>query len=110
VSSSGVRFGSPPLTGAFDLIGEFQGGYQKTRNVSDEDVARDAGVCSRPCHMLIPAVQDFGGTSEIKIFAIARKIGYPGPNALGRSLRSGKSVPIGVMMMDKPVLAFEIRR
>ncbi len=80
---------------------------KKTRNASMKDVARAAGVSQPAVSYAYNRPSKISDAQRNEIFAIARKIGYPGPNALGRSLRSGKVGAIGVMMMDKLSLAFD---
>src|SRR5690606_24680418 len=41
-----------------------------------------------------------------KIFEVARKIGYPGPNPAARSLRRGRAGAIGVLFTDSLPYAF----
>src|SRR6267154_4595317 len=72
-----------------------------------KDVARAAGVSQPAVSYAYNRPSKISDAQRNEIFAIARKIGYPGPNALGRSLRSGKVGAIGVMMMDKLSLAFD---
>ena len=88
-------------------MGNFKVATKKTRNVSMKDVARAAGVSQPAVSYAYNRPSKISEAQRNQIFAIARKIGYPGPNALGRSLRSGKVGAIGVMMMDKLSLAFD---
>ena len=72
-----------------------------------KDVAKAAGV-SQPAVSYAYNRPDRISTNQRRhILETAERIGYGGPNALGRSLRSGKVGAIGFMMMDKLSLAFE---
>ncbi len=72
-----------------------------------KDVARAAGVSQPTVSYAYNRPAKISKTQRQHIFEIAEKIGYLGPNALGRSLRSGKVGAIGLMMMDKLSLAFD---
>ncbi|WP_417878385.1 LacI family DNA-binding transcriptional regulator [Vibrio sp.] len=74
--------------------------------VSMKDVAREAGVSQ-------PAVSyAYNGSPKISkemrehVFAVAERLGYAGPDARGRSLRSGKVGAIGLIVMDHLSYAF----
>ncbi|MBS1861551.1 MAG: substrate-binding domain-containing protein [Actinobacteria bacterium] len=41
------------------------------------------------------------------VFAVARELGYPGPSGAGRSLRTGRSGAVGVMVTDALTFALE---
>lgn len=74
--------------------------------ISMKDVALAAGV-SQPA--VSYAYNRPGKLSEAQrkhILEVAERLGYPGPNVMGRSLRSGKVGAIGLMMMDKLSYAF----
>ena len=78
-----------------------------TKRLSMKDVAKAAGV-SQPAVSYAYNRPDRISTNQRRhILETAERIGYPGPNALGRSLRSGKVGAIGFMMMDKLSLAFD---
>lgn len=71
-----------------------------------KDVAREAGVSQ-------PAVSyAYNGSPKISeemrkhVFAVAERLGYAGPDARGRSLRSGKVGAIGLIVMDHLSYAF----
>lgn len=74
--------------------------------ITMKDVALAAGVSqaavsyaySRPAKLSAGQVQH--------IMATAARLGYPGPNIVGASLRSGKLGAIGVMVMDTLAYAF----
>lgn len=75
--------------------------------VSMKDVAKAAGVSQ-------PAVSyAYSGSSKVSasqrehILSVAQKLGYPGPNVSGRSLRSGRVGAIGLVVMDQLSYAFE---
>ncbi len=74
--------------------------------VSMKDVAREAGVSQ-------PAVSyAYNGSPKISkgmrehVFAVAQRLGYAGPDARGRSLRSGRVGAIGLIVMDHLSYAF----
>lgn len=75
--------------------------------VSMKDVARAAKVSQPAVSYAYNRPSKISDAQRKRIFSIAKKIGYPGPNALGRSLRSGKVGAIGLMMMDRLSLAFD---
>jgi DNA-binding LacI/PurR family transcriptional regulator len=72
-----------------------------------KDVARAAGVSQPTVSYAYNRPAKISEAQRKHIFKIAEKMGYLGPNALGRSLRSGKVGAIGVMLMDKLSLAFD---
>ena len=74
---------------------------------SMKDVARAAGVSQPAVSYAYNHPQKISESQRKHIFETAKAIGYHGPNALGRSLRSGKIGAIGLMMMDKLSLAFD---
>lgn len=74
--------------------------------VSMKDVAREAGVSQ-------PAVSyAYNGSNKVSpamrqhIFAVAERLGYPGPNVQARSLRSGRIGAIGLIVMDQLSYAY----
>jgi DNA-binding LacI/PurR family transcriptional regulator len=77
------------------------------RKISMKDVAKAAGVSQPAVSYAYNRPSKISAAQRQHIFRVADKIGYPGPNALGRSLRSGKVGAIGLMMMDKLSLAFD---
>lgn len=72
-----------------------------------KDVAKAAGVSQPAVSYAYTRPEKLSKARRNHILETARRIGYPGPNVLGRSLRSGKICAIGLMMMDKLSLAFE---
>ena len=72
-----------------------------------KDVAKAAGVSQPAVSYAYNRPDRISQTQRRHILDTAQRIGYPGPNALGRSLRSGKVGAIGFVMMDKLSLAFE---
>jgi DNA-binding LacI/PurR family transcriptional regulator len=75
--------------------------------VSMKDVAKAAGVSQPTVSYAYNRPSKISAAQRQHILKVAAKIGYPGPNALGRSLRSGKVGAIGLIMMDKLSLAFD---
>jgi DNA-binding LacI/PurR family transcriptional regulator len=75
-------------------------------NVSMKDVARAAGVSQPAVSYAYSRPSKLSEAQRKHILETAEKLGYPGPNIMGRSLRSGKVGAIGLMMMDKLSVAF----
>ena len=78
-----------------------------TKRLSMKDVAKAAGVSQPSVSYAYNRPDRISENQRRHILETAERIGYPGPNALGASLRSGKVGAIGLMMMDKLSLAFE---
>jgi DNA-binding LacI/PurR family transcriptional regulator len=74
--------------------------------VSMKDVAVAAGVSQPAVSYAYNRPSKLSEAQRKHILEVAEKMGYAGPNVLGRSLRSGKVGAIGLMMMDKLSLAF----
>ncbi len=77
------------------------------KRLSMKDVAKAAGVSQPAVSYAYNRPDRISQNQRRHILETAERIGYGGPNALGRSLRSGKVGAIGFMMMDKLSLAFE---
>ncbi|MBD1554964.1 substrate-binding domain-containing protein [Pseudomonas sp. C2L11] len=75
-------------------------------NVSMKDVARAAGVSQPAVSYAYSRPSKLSEAQRKHILETAEKLGYPGPNIMGRSLRSGRVGAIGLMMMDKLSVAF----
>ncbi|KJZ66839.1 LacI family DNA-binding transcriptional regulator [Pseudomonas fluorescens] len=75
-------------------------------SVSMKDVALAAGVSQPAVSYAYNRPSKLSQAQREHILEVAASLGYPGPNVLGRSLRSGKIGAIGLMMMDKLSLAF----
>jgi DNA-binding LacI/PurR family transcriptional regulator len=75
--------------------------------VSMKEVAVAAGVSQPAVSYAYNRPEKLSESQRNRILEVAEKLGYPGPNAVGRSLRSGKIGAVGLMMMDKLSLAFE---
>ncbi|MFJ5295841.1 LacI family DNA-binding transcriptional regulator [Pseudomonas sp. NPDC088368] len=75
-------------------------------NVSMKDVARAAGVSQPAVSYAYSRPSKLSEAQRKHILEVAEKLGYPGPNIMGRSLRSGRVGAIGLMMMDKLSVAF----
>nr|WP_237150998.1 LacI family DNA-binding transcriptional regulator [Pseudomonas sp. ADAK13] len=71
-----------------------------------KDVALAAGVSQPAVSYAYNRPSKLSPAQREHILEVAASLGYPGPNVLGRSLRSGKIGAIGLMMMDKLSLAF----
>lgn len=74
--------------------------------VSMKDVALAAGVSQPAVSYAYNKPGKISAAQREHILAVAEKLGYPGPNIMGRSLRSGKVGAIGLMVMDKLSYAF----
>ncbi|WP_166361551.1 LacI family DNA-binding transcriptional regulator [Pseudomonas akapageensis] len=74
--------------------------------VSMKDVALAAGVSQPAVSYAYNRPAKLSEAQRKHILEVAAKLGYPGPNVMGRSLRSGKVGAIGLMMMDKLSVAF----
>lgn len=68
--------------------------------VSMKDVALAAGVSQPAVSYAYNRPSKLSPAQREHILEVAASLGYPGPNVLGRSLRSGKIGAIGLMMMD----------
>lgn len=75
--------------------------------VSMKDVAKAANVSQPAVSYAYGRPDKISAGLREHILTTAKRIGYPGPNALGSSLRSGKVGAVGLMMMDKLSLAFD---
>jgi DNA-binding LacI/PurR family transcriptional regulator len=74
--------------------------------VSMKDVALAAGVSQPAVSYAYNKPGKLSAAQREHILAVAEQLGYPGPNIMGRSLRSGKVGAIGLMVMDKLSYAF----
>ena len=72
-----------------------------------KDVAKAAGVSQPAVSYAYNRPERISQDQRRHILEVAERIGYPGPNVFGSSLRSGKIGAVGFMMMDKLSLAFE---
>lgn len=72
-----------------------------------KDVAEAAGVSQPTVSFAYNRPGRISESQRRHVLETAERIGYPGPNALGKSLRSGKVGAIGLMMMDRLSLAFD---
>ncbi|KVQ50935.1 LacI family transcriptional regulator [Burkholderia cepacia] len=76
------------------------------RAVSMKDVALAAGVSQPAVSYAYNKPSEISEAQREHIFAVAKKLGYPGPNVRGRSLRSGRVGAVGLMIMDELPYAF----
>ncbi|WP_206790331.1 LacI family DNA-binding transcriptional regulator [Amycolatopsis sp. MtRt-6] len=74
--------------------------------VTMKDVARAAGVSQAAVSYAYSRPEKLSAGQRRAIMATAARLGYAGPNAVGVSLRSGRSGAIGVMLMDTLEYAF----
>lgn len=74
--------------------------------VSMKDVAREAGVSQPAVSYAYTGSPKISREMREHIFAVAERIGYAGPDARGRSLRSGRVGAIGLIVMDHLSYAF----
>ena len=70
------------------------------------DVADEAGVSQASVSYAFNRPSKISVVQRERILAIAKRLGYHGPDAAGRSLRSGHVGAIGVMVMDTLAYAF----
>ncbi|WP_079228614.1 LacI family DNA-binding transcriptional regulator [Pseudomonas putida] len=75
--------------------------------VSMKDVAREAGVSQPAVSYAYSGSSKISTTQREHIFAVAERLGYPGPSVRGRSLRSGRVGAIGLVVMDQLSYALE---
>ncbi len=78
----------------------------KAKSISMKDVARAAGVSQPAVSYAYNQPSEVSESVREHILAVAERLGYPGPDIRGRSLRSGRVGAIGLVMMDKLSLAF----
>jgi DNA-binding LacI/PurR family transcriptional regulator len=64
------------------------------------DLARAAGVSRTTASNAFNRPDQLSADLRERILAIAREIGYPGPNPMGRMLRTGRAGAIGVVFPD----------
>ncbi|MGW3991897.1 LacI family DNA-binding transcriptional regulator [Amycolatopsis sp. NPDC004772] len=74
--------------------------------VTMKDVARAAGVSQAAVSYAYGRPEKLSTAQRESILAAAARLGYAGPDAVGASLRSGRSGAIGVMLMDTLEYAF----
>lgn len=74
--------------------------------VTMKDVARAAGVSQAAVSYAYSRPNKLSQEQRRHIMETAARLGYPGPNIVGASLRSGKIGAIGVMLMDTLAYAF----
>ena len=65
------------------------------------DVASAAGVSVSTASLAFSGAGPIADETRAKVLEAARKLGYAGPNPLGRSLRSGRSGIVGVIIGDQ---------
>ncbi|WP_321852384.1 LacI family DNA-binding transcriptional regulator [Burkholderia diffusa] len=71
-----------------------------------KDVALAAGVSQPAVSYAYNKPSEISEAQREHILAVAKKLGYPGPNVRGRSLRSGRVGAVGLMIMDELPYAF----
>lgn len=71
-----------------------------------KDVAVAAGVSQPAVSYAYNKPSEISEAQREHIFKVAKRLGYPGPNVRGRSLRSGRVGAIGLMIMDELPYAF----
>ncbi|WP_422790790.1 LacI family DNA-binding transcriptional regulator [Rouxiella sp. Mn2063] len=74
--------------------------------VSMKDVAREAGVSQPAVSYAYTGSPKISQEMREHVFAVAKRLGYAGPDARGRSLRSGRVGAIGLIVMDSLSYAF----
>lgn len=70
------------------------------------DVAAAAGVSVSTASLAFSGAGPISAETKAKVLAAAEQLGYSGPNPLGRSLRSGRSGIVGVVVGDNLARAF----
>jgi len=76
--------------------------------VTMKDVAREAGVSQAAVSYAYGRPDRLSAGIRRQIMAAADRLGYPGPNIVGSSLRSGgRTGAVGVMLMDTLQYAFK---
>jgi len=80
--------------------------FEMKRTVSMKDVALAAGVSQPAVSYAYNKPSEISEAQREHILKVARKLGYPGPNVRGGSLRSGRVGAIGLMISDELPYAF----
>lgn len=75
--------------------------------VTMKDIAKAAGVSQASVSNAYNRPERLSPTQREHVLEVARSLGYPGPNAAGRSLRTGRAGAIGVMVTDALTFALE---
>lgn len=75
-------------------------------NATMKDVAAAAGVSPSTVSNAYNRPQQLSAEVRKRIFATARELGYPGPDAAARSLRSRRAGAIGVLLTEQLSYAF----
>jgi len=65
------------------------------------DVASTAGVSVSTASLAFSGAGPIADATKARVLAAAAELGYAGPNPLGRSLRSGRSGIVGVVIGDR---------
>ncbi|HWS58400.1 MAG TPA: LacI family DNA-binding transcriptional regulator [Actinotalea sp.] len=65
------------------------------------DVAAAAGVSVSTASLAFSGSGPIAASTKERVLAASAELGYPGPNPLGRSLRSGRSGIVGVVIGDQ---------
>ncbi len=74
--------------------------------VTMHEVAREAGVSQAAVSYAFNRPGKISAGQRERILEIAKRMGYHGPDAAGRSLRSGRVGAVGVMVQDTLAYAF----
>lgn len=77
-----------------------------SRRPTLSDVAREAGVSVSTASLAFSGAGPIADATRERVRAAAEALGYAGPNALGRQLRSGRHGIVGVVIGDKVKRAF----
>lgn len=78
-----------------------------TRPVTMRDVAAAAGVSQATVSNAYSGSGRLSAGRREHVLAVARSLGYPGPSGAGRSLRTGRTGAVGVMVTDALTFALE---
>jgi DNA-binding LacI/PurR family transcriptional regulator len=74
--------------------------------VTLETIARELGVSKMTVSNAYNRPDQLGAELRARIFATAKRLGYPGPNPLGSTLRRGRTGTFGVIFDDPLSYAF----
>lgn len=77
-----------------------------SRRPTLSDVAREAGVSVSTASLAFSGAGPIAEQTRERVHAAAATLGYAGPNALGRQLRSGRHGIVGVVIGDKVKRSF----
>lgn len=77
-----------------------------TRRPTMPDVAREAGVSAMTVSYVYNKPDRVAADTRAKVLAAADRLGYPGPSAAARNLRTGRTGNLGVVLGERLTYAF----